>query len=240
VSTREAVRDFFDSTAYLERNPIIPIRARIVEELLGEVRGGHVLELGCGDGSVSRPLLRSGNHLTLVDFSAAMLERARAAIPADAPVELVEADILEYVPERAYDAVICVGVLAHVPSVEGIIARVAQVVAPGGLCVLQITDDASPVGWLLNRYYRWRGERDYELRRTSARALAGMAARHGLVDVEMRRYGLLLPGLGRLPAGWERRIETAVAARPRLRVLGAELIVCFRRVEPGSGHGRAW
>src|SRR5437867_9302947 len=49
------VRDFFETDAYLSRNPIVPIRARLVSELLSDLRGGSVVDLGCGDGAFPGP-----------------------------------------------------------------------------------------------------------------------------------------------------------------------------------------
>jgi 2-polyprenyl-3-methyl-5-hydroxy-6-metoxy-1,4-benzoquinol methylase len=232
VSSPDPVRDFFDTRSYLDRNAIIPVRARILRELLEDVRGGRVLDLGCGDGSISRSLLASQNQLTLVDFSARMLDSARSASPAGAPIEFIEADILDYVPTAPYDAVICVGVLAHVRSVPRAIERVSVALRPGGLCVLQTTDNASPLGWLLNKYYRRKSRERYELNTITLADLLATARLCGLTQTGSRRYGLLLPGLGNLPYVWERRMEEVVGSDPRLSRLGAEVMVCFEKRAP--------
>jgi SAM-dependent methyltransferase len=221
----DTVRAFFDSGSYLERNAVIPVRARIVQELLPDVRGCRVLDLGCGDGSISRPLLGFGNELTLVDFSPKMLDRARAALPASAAVSFVHADVREYVPTGAFDVVLCVGLLAHVAPVDSVIARVSQALRLGGLAVIQITDDATPLGRLLNRYYHRRQRSGYRLTTTRRCDLIAAARRHGLMPLQTRRYGLLMPGMGRLPYPWEAGLELAFARRPRLKHLGAELLM---------------
>lgn len=231
MTGHDPVRAFFDTRSYLECNAIIPVRALIVAEMLAQVGDSHVLDLGCGDGSISRPLLARGNRLTLVDFSPSMLESARAGTRLGAPVEFIQATIQDYVPSELYDAVICVGVLAHVGSVEQVIARAASAMAPGGLCVLQITDNASRLGRLLNRYYRRRGRERYPLNELTLAALVAIAARHGLAYRQARRYGLLLPGLGRLPHGWERRLEEMVGTSVSLSRVGAEVVVCFENAQ---------
>jgi 2-polyprenyl-3-methyl-5-hydroxy-6-metoxy-1,4-benzoquinol methylase len=229
MSSPDPVRDFFDTRSYLERNAIIPVRARIVREMLADVRGGRVLDLGCGDGSISRSLLASQNQLTLVDFSARMLDSARSASPAGAPIEFIEADILDYVPTAPYDAVICVGVLAHVRSVTLAIERVVAALRPGGLCVLQTTDNASPMGWLLNKYYGRKSRERYELNTMTLAHVVSVARPCGLVQTGSSRYGVLLPGMGRLPSSWERRIEEVVGSSPRLSRLGAEVMIRFEK-----------
>jgi SAM-dependent methyltransferase len=230
------VRAFFETDTYLERNAIIPIRARIVAEMLASVSDARILDLGCGDGSISRPLLASGNRLTLVDFSEAMLERARAGTPPGADVEFVQADVLEYAPLQPYDAVLCVGVLAHVPDVDPAIARVADALGPGGLCVLQTTDNAAPLGWVLNHYYRRQQGAGYRFNTLTLGELRSRAARHGLIQTGVRRYGLLLPGIGRLPYSWERGLEEAVASGPRLSRVGGQVLVSFQKRTTGAVH----
>jgi len=152
----KAAHEYFEGDAYLANNPIIPIRARFVSELLSDLRNGSVLDLGCGDGSVSRGLLDSGNDLTLVDFSEAMLRRAQESEPRSAVgrVRYVHSDILEWSAERSYDAVLCIGLLAlsRRPSAPwsslrrqlnqggGVSSRSRTLAVPSGGCSLVTAD----------------------------------------------------------------------------------------------------
>jgi hypothetical protein len=90
---------------------------------------------------------------------------------------------------------------------------------------MQITDDDSALGRLLNLYYNMRKSGDYRLNRTTRRQLLDESTKNGLLPITLRRYGALLPGLGHLPRGWEERIEWSFASRPRLSRLAAELII---------------
>ena len=67
----------------------------IVGELLGEVVHAKVLDVGCGDGSISRQLLGAENELTLLDLSPHMLELAETRAPPQhrARMTLVQEDI---------------------------------------------------------------------------------------------------------------------------------------------------
>jgi SAM-dependent methyltransferase len=224
------VRDFFETDAYLSNNPIVPIRARLVNELLSDLRGGRVLDLGCGDGSISRPLLAAGNEVTLVDVSESMLRRARELVTPEAAgrVEYVQADILEWAPGRLYDAVLCVGVLAHVSSPGRALERVTEALRCGGRAVVQITDGGRPLGWFLNRYGRQRRGEGYRLNELTSRELISRASNYGLKPVTVRRYGLLLPSTGRLPYQWRSVLERRFASG-FLSAAAADLLVVFRK-----------
>jgi SAM-dependent methyltransferase len=230
VPKPDAVKAFFDSPRYLERNAVLPVRARLVKELLAGVAGQRILDLGCGDGSVSRRMLDGGNQLTLVDFSPEMLRRARASAPPGVAIDFFESDILEFAPREQYDAVICVGVLAHVESVERTVAHIASLVRLGGLAIVQITDARSPLGWLLTRYALLRHPRRTDVNVTTRAGLVRIGNDHGLTELDGRRYGLALPGLGRIPRAWEARLEEVAASHRILSSLCAELLICFRKV----------
>ena len=228
--TSDQIKAYYDTGGYIAGNPIIPLRARLLSEMLREARDSHILDLGCGDGAVTRSLLRDGNRLTLVDFSRAMLDRAQARFPRDAPVEFVEVDILSYYPPEPVDVVVCIGVLAHVPSPEALMAHIAGLMRPNGICVLEIMDRSSPMGWLLTQYGRWRHHEGWEKNRLSRTELVELAKAHNLAELPttLRRYGLLIPGSGWLPYQIVSRIEEAAATQPHLARITAEILVGFR------------
>ncbi len=68
-----------------ENNPNEAIEEPIIWELLGDLQGSRVVDLGCGDGRIATPLLSTGCSSYLgLDGSVAMIEAARIRHPAGA------------------------------------------------------------------------------------------------------------------------------------------------------------
>ena len=85
---------------YLTGNYNISLRARIVKQLLGEISNYRILDLGCGDGTISLQFLAANNHITLVDLSDGMLQRAKRNTPSESVthVDYMCWDIFESTP----------------------------------------------------------------------------------------------------------------------------------------------
>ncbi|MFC7791231.1 methyltransferase domain-containing protein [Streptomyces cinereoruber] len=103
-------------------------------------RGWSVLDLGCGTGASTRALLRAAPRasVTGVDASAGMLDRARdkpwppGVSFVHAPVEgMTEAGV-----RGPYDAVFAAYLFRNVADPDGVLARVREVLRPGGRLVV--------------------------------------------------------------------------------------------------------
>ena len=74
-SKRQRVKEFFaDPLPYLRNNPYLALRAQAVRRLVPDRAGKSLIDLGCGDGRISIPLVEETGELLLVDSSAGMLE----------------------------------------------------------------------------------------------------------------------------------------------------------------------
>jgi SAM-dependent methyltransferase len=234
----ERVQEFFgEPDRYLSNDVRLRIRLLLCQQMLEGTDRSLMLDIGCGDGSISLPLVAPRSRLTLLDFSAPMLERARQNIPGDlrSRVEVVCQDLTEFSTAEPYSLVICLGVLAHVPDVGGALARIASLLRPGGHCLLQITDASRWLGRLNYAYYdrrsRARPEDGYRLNRLTSGRIAADAGALGLRLVDCRNYSLAFPGLRRLPDGLQFRLERAFL-KSRLSRHGGESLLLFRRGEP--------
>jgi ubiquinone/menaquinone biosynthesis C-methylase UbiE len=196
----EKVRDHFErSELYLTASGIIAFRAWLVRQMLGSPRDRRVLDVGCGDGSISRQFL-AANSVTFLDLSHSMLEEAKRWMPIGSEARgcFVQANFLEAPLGEPFDIVICLGVLAHVTDTRRAIMRLADLVKPGGLCLLQFTDADSAMATFGRWYWRFRelfaDPHPYSLAGLTPAEVWKVAAEAGLRPIALRRHACPLPG----------------------------------------------
>jgi ubiquinone/menaquinone biosynthesis C-methylase UbiE len=109
---------------------------------------GRVLELGCGTGRISLPLLRAGVDLVGIDRSAAMLARipGRESRMPRVSASFVRGDIRRLpFPSGAFPMVLApYGILQSLiraRDLDDTLAEVARVIAPGGIFGLDLVPD---------------------------------------------------------------------------------------------------
>jgi SAM-dependent methyltransferase len=96
--------------------------------------GRKTLDLGCGEGRLSRDLAALGHTIVGIDASPTMLGAAREAAP-EIETHLADAAALPF-PDGAFDCVIAFMSLQDVDDLEGALRESARVLEPGGrLCV---------------------------------------------------------------------------------------------------------
>lgn len=104
---------------------------QIIPLALEELEGfGTVLDVGCGDGQISRALASRGAAVTGIDPTERNLVVARER--AGGPVYVkAGADDLPF-DDASFDAVVACLVFEHIDDVDAAIAEVARVLRPGG------------------------------------------------------------------------------------------------------------
>lgn len=138
-----SVRDAYTSwsTTYdTDTNPTRDLDQEATRVTLGQLRADRVLELGCGTGKNTTLLAEIGAKVQALDFSAGMLERARAKIQAP-NVTFTVADLTQAWPcaDQSTDLVVGNLVLEHIADLGFIFAEARRCLAPGGqlfLCEL--------------------------------------------------------------------------------------------------------
>nr|WP_272877284.1 class I SAM-dependent methyltransferase [Neoroseomonas eburnea] len=204
------------------------LERRLILELLGDVRGRRILDLGCGDGDFAIELARRGADVTGIDASPAMIEDAgRRAESEGVPVDFrpAGAEALPF-PTGHFDIVVAVTILCFVADAAPVFREVARVLRPGGALVIGELGKWS--SWAAMRRIRaWLGSplwRKGHFR--TGRELHALAHEAGLQPGPVRG-AIYFPRLGsvaRLMARFDSRIS-------RVTTLGAAFLA-FRAAKP--------
>ncbi len=104
---------------------------------------GRSLEVGCGEGRVTRDLVRRGHHMIAVDGSPSLTRLARHAYPGG-DYAVADAALLPFA-DGSFDLVVFYNSLMDVDDMAGSVHEAARVLRPGGhvcACVTHPTTDA--------------------------------------------------------------------------------------------------
>lgn len=103
----------------------------------------RILELGCGAGRILLPLACEGYEVTGIDHNADALAACRANLERDGcdAVSLLEQNFLTQPwPDRAFDAILCLGntfmTVADMDDAMHLLRKVTQHLAPGGAFII--------------------------------------------------------------------------------------------------------
>jgi ubiquinone/menaquinone biosynthesis C-methylase UbiE len=102
----------------------------MIGEIVGDVSGKKVLDVGCGTGRLIQKLVEKGAVVTGADISSEMLKIAQRKF---GQVEFVEADI-EHLPfeNDSFDVVVASFVIVHLKDLRKAFDEVYRVLKPGG------------------------------------------------------------------------------------------------------------
>jgi len=206
MNHNDYVRDYFNQTyLYLRNNPGLFIRAQVIGKLTKDIPHATILDIGCGDGSLSLQFLDVAEHITLLDFAPNMLELCRQKVPPDHAnrVSFVQSDLNNFMPPDSYDFVLCVGVLAHVSSLQSTMRKISRLIKPGGHLLLQFTDQNQWIGRFFSTCgqfsRRLKGLSHYELTPVWSEKLIKLAAENDLTLVKENCIWTTFPGIGKMP-----------------------------------------
>jgi SAM-dependent methyltransferase len=129
---------------------------------IGDVREKDVLEVGIGCSRIARQVLKHGcRSLTGLDISPKTIAAAKADLAEFPNVELVLADINDFVRPESFDAAFSVLTLMHVQDKQRALQNVVDSLCPGGHLVLSIDNasDSLDFGNWTVKLYPWAPER---------------------------------------------------------------------------------
>ena len=119
-------------------------------DLLGDVRGRSVIDIGCGEGRFSRLLSKLGARVTGIDLTEAFVERARS-VSAGETYLIGNAEDLHGVESDAFDLAVSYIVLVDLLDFRSAINAAYRVLRPGGrfvICNIHPMRSSRPGGWI--------------------------------------------------------------------------------------------
>jgi 2-polyprenyl-3-methyl-5-hydroxy-6-metoxy-1,4-benzoquinol methylase len=135
-SASDHLNDFGDEGDWSHRLLLNPA----LFALLGEVAGRSILDLGCGEGYLSRMLARRGALVTGVEPAERLYTLCRAREERD-PLGIMyhqqDASVLT-LPTEAFDVVVMNMILQDIPDYRSAIGRAAAVLRSGGDALISI------------------------------------------------------------------------------------------------------
>jgi ubiquinone biosynthesis O-methyltransferase len=173
------------------------LEGQLILELVGEVRGCKVLDIGCGDGAFALELTRRGAVVTGIDASAAMIDAAKrraTQLDTDITFQVATAEQLPF-PAEQFDLVTAITILCFVADASPVFHEIARVLRPGGRLVIGELGKWS--SWAAARRIRaWLGSRLWRQGRfRTANELRALAGQAGLI-VENVRGAIYYPRWG--------------------------------------------
>ena len=112
-------------------------RCRFIRQKLS-LDGHNVLDVGCGGGILSESLAKEGARVTAIDASTEAISAARRHLSlagGEVHVDYMNIDaesLLSSGKENAFDVIVCMEVLEHVPSFADLVGTCSKLVKRGG------------------------------------------------------------------------------------------------------------
>jgi len=145
--------EFFDRWAHARTNALVPTEPSVLDryrnprglfpkefcfQLLGDLRGKAILELGCGEGEDAVLLAKLGARVTGLDVSPLSIELARRRAALDGVADRTDFRCAQLdeagLPERSFDVVFVDNVLHHMlDDLDGTLRALLRAAKPGAL-----------------------------------------------------------------------------------------------------------
>jgi ubiquinone/menaquinone biosynthesis C-methylase UbiE len=235
----EVIKEAFERPQWYLTKTAYNIRVRIetIKEFLGDRKPDNILDIGCGDGSLSLHLLAKSNRITLLDRSTSMLKIAKCSVSAEAQERVTivnDAFMTAPLAEKSFDMILCVGVMAYVDDRRAFVKKIVSLLKPGGTLIMECTDGSHPVTYAIRGYAALRRPLVSDKFKTitkPSKDLLAICKDLGFKRLGGFRYSLPLPGLRKfLSQGFSQRAIRFLygnSKHNRLPWLGNECIYHF-------------
>lgn len=119
----------YDSRKYASINRWDPSHLKRIDRLVSMEKGDRVLEVGCGQGHLTRALAARGLDIVGIDANPQAAEVAGNGI-----VRHMVAEALDF-EDESFDFVISVHAIEHIPRLDDALAEMARVLKPAAKAV---------------------------------------------------------------------------------------------------------
>lgn len=192
------VKSFFDvPQKYLHKDFGIRIRRDIIQNVVKNYHFKNVLDIGCGDGSISLPLITREKSLDLADLSANMLKVAQSNIPKEllGNVTLHNTSLEQFETTKKFDLILAIGLLAHVPDIASAIGILQEMLSSKGHLIIQFSDYSKLT---TKMSFMTRSSKLHPLNKIYKSDLIELAVKNDLAIKSQIRFASILPGMGYL------------------------------------------
>lgn len=171
------------------RNRTRDTEARALREVLSDLHCTKVLEIGCGTGKNSEWLIQKAAHVTAVDFSTEMLNKARAK-PSCKDVQFVQADILQpwNFTTMHYDLAVFSLVLEHIQHLKPVFEQLRFKIAPRGYVYIGELHPFKQYQGSLARFDTENGRVELQCYQHHLSDFFSAAQEHGFVPVGLKEW----------------------------------------------------
>jgi SAM-dependent methyltransferase len=193
VEPRETADIETSSEAYARRFPgalgefLLAPQTRALLDLLAPYPGARVLELGGGHAQVAPILVRHGYSVTVAGSDESCRERLDRVLAPD-QFEFLAVDLLDLpFPDRSFDVVVSLRLLAHVQRWRQLLGEMCRV---SRAAVVFDYSDTRSFNRLYDRFFEWKRSLEGNTRSFHCFApgeLAAECARHGFPRSQERR-----------------------------------------------------
>lgn len=188
----EEVKAFYDQDTlkkYSIRNNLRHFRIILKLNELGIGKAKNVLEIGCGNGGVTRLIAqKTKGKIVGIDISETTIKAAKDNLKQFSNVELFAVDLFDFKTNQQFDFILLLDVLEHIPfsQHDGIIQRISELLEENGTVFIHIPEPS---------YNEWASENTPEGMQVIDLAvhsgdLVATCYKHNLYLTELKSYSI--------------------------------------------------
>ena len=177
------------SSSFIRKNRILKA---IQPLLLKNKTLGHVVDIGCGIGSMAKYLDGKYESYLGIDYSDALINTAKNFNRDNNKAKFISENIKTgQIPDNCADVILALGVLHHMTELDRIMMKLKKIAKPGAIFIAIEPIDVNPIVQLL-RWVRGKVDSSYseEQHFFSSKELKELMTKNKLEDVSLEYVGL--------------------------------------------------